>query len=138
MRARLIVQATMSTVMALSCVLPACAADGGFYSATQAARGEAIYEQYCMTCHGAKLQGNPAAPLAGPVFQGRWADGQHTLDDLFYIVRTQMPYSAPGSLAKQQYADVIAYVLKMNGYEPGETELTPIASTLKKITLQPR
>jgi len=72
------------------------------------------------------------------VFQGRWADGQHTLDDLFYIVRTQMPYSAPGSLAKQQYADVIAYVLKMNGYEPGETELTPIASTLKKITLQPR
>ena len=119
-------------------VLPACAADGGFYSAAQAVRGEALYEQHCMACHGAQLQGNPAAPLAGPVFQSRWADGQHTLDDLFYIVRTQMPYSAPGSLAKQQYADVIAYVLKMNGYEAGETELAPTASALKKITLQPR
>ncbi|HYL19372.1 MAG TPA: cytochrome c [Burkholderiales bacterium] len=138
MRVHLIAQVAVTLAMTLSSVLSACAADGGLYSATQAARGEALYEQYCMACHGAKLQGNPAAPLAGPVFQGRWADGQHTLDDLFYIVRTQMPYSAPGSLAKQQYADVIAYVLKMNGYDEGETELTPIASTLKKITLQPR
>jgi len=138
MRVRLIAQVAVSIAMAPSCALPAYAADGGYYSAAQAARGEALYEQYCMACHGAKLQGNPAAPLAGPVFQGRWADGQHTLDDLFYIVRTQMPYSAPGSLAKQQYVDVIAYVLKMNGYEAGETDLTPITSTLKKITLQPR
>ena len=128
----------MSLGLALSSALQIYAADGGFYSAAQAVRGEALYEQYCMACHGAKLQGNPAAPLAGAVFQGRWADGQHTLDDLFYIVRTQMPYSAPGSLARQQYADVVAYMLKMNGYEAGETELTPIASTLKKITLQPR
>jgi len=138
MRLRRVVQLAAGLAMALSSALPGRAADDGFYSAAQAARGETLYEQYCMTCHGAKLQGNPAAPLAGPVFQGRWADGQHTLDDLFYIVRTQMPYSAPGSLAKQQYADVIAYVLKMNGYEPGATELMPIASTLKKITLQPR
>jgi len=138
MRVRLIARVAASLAIALLSVLRVLAADGGFYSAAQAVRGEVLYEQYCMTCHGAKLEGNPAAPLAGPVFQGCWADGQHTLDDLFYIVRTQMPYSAPGSLAKQQYVDVIAYVLKMNGYEPGETELTPIASTLKKITLQPR
>jgi hypothetical protein len=72
------------------------------------------------------------------VFLSRWADGQHTLDDLFYIVRTQMPYSAPGSLAKQQYADVVAFVLQMNGYPAGEAELTPSAAALKKITLQPR
>jgi hypothetical protein len=49
-----------------------------------------------------------------------------------------MPYDAPGSLTKQQYADVVAYVLKMNGYAAGEAELTPSAAALKKINLQSR
>src|SRR5215510_12386468 len=114
------------------------AVDAGLYTAAQAERGEQLYDQMCSACHGAKLQGNPAAPLSGPVFLGRWADGQHTLDDLFYIVRTQMPYNAPGTLDRQQYADVIAYVLEMNGYEAGEAELAPSPAALKKITLQPR
>ena len=112
--------------------------DTGLFTEAQATRGERLYEQYCTACHGARLQGNPAAPLVGAVFESRWADGQHTLDDLFYIVRTQMPYNAPGSLAKQQYADVVAYVLKMNGYAAGQAELAPSAAALKKITLQPR
>jgi hypothetical protein len=91
-----------------------------------------------MSCHGGRLQGNPAAPLAGAAFVSRWADGQHTLDDLLYIMRTLMPYNAPASLTKQQYADVLAYVLKVNGYPAGEAELVPSAAVLKHITLQPR
>jgi len=127
-------------LMAFTCRSSAAEAGGaaGIYSEAQATRGERLYEQYCTEGHGARLQGNPAAPLVGAVFESRWADGQHTLDDLFYIVRTQMPYNAPGSLAKQQYADVVAYVLKMNGYVAGEAELTPSAAALEKITLQPR
>lgn len=122
------------------CPSPAAEAgtDTGLYSEAQATRGERLYEQYCTACHGAKLEGNPAAPLAGGVFLSRWADGQHTLDDLFYIVRMQMPYSAPGSLAKQQYADIVAFVLKANAYPAGEAELTPSPADLKRITLQPR
>ena len=114
------------------------AGDGAFYSEGQAGRGEQLYQQYCMSCHGGRLQGNPAAPLAGTVFLSRWADGQHTLDDLLYIMRTQMPYNAPASLTRQQYADVLAYVLKANGYPAGEAELVPSAAVLKHITLQPR
>lgn len=124
------------------CVQTAIAAepgsDAGLYTDAQAARGEQLYDQFCTACHGAKLQGNPAAPLTGVVFLSRWADGQHTLDDLFYIVRTQMPYNAPGSLTRQQYADVVAYVLKVNAFAAGHTELTPSAAALKKVTLQPR
>jgi mono/diheme cytochrome c family protein len=97
-----------------------------------------LYEQYCRSCHGGRLQGNPAAPLAGAAFTSRWADGRHTLDDLLYIMRTLMPYNAPASLTKQQYADVLAYVLKVNGYPAGEAELIPSAAVLKHITLQPR
>ena len=114
------------------------AVDAGLYTAAQAERGEQLYDQMCSACHGAKLQGNPAAPLSGPVFLGRWADGQHTLDDLFYIVRTQMPYNAPGTLTRQQYADVVAYVLKANAFPAGDTELVPSGTALKKVTLYPR
>lgn len=112
--------------------------DNGFFSDAQAARGGALYDQYCTACHGARLEGNPGAPLVGATFLARWADGQHTLDDLFYVVRTLMPYNAPGTLTRQQNADVVAYILKVNGYPVGEDELPPNAAALKKMTLLPR
>ena len=108
------------------------------YNEAQAARGAGIYEQHCQSCHGGELQGNPAAPLTGALFASRWMDGQHTLDDLYYIMKSQMPYNAPGSLSKQQYVDVLAFVLKRNGFPAGEAELTPQASALRAITLPPR
>jgi mono/diheme cytochrome c family protein len=107
------------------------------YSDAQAGRGEALYQQYCVTCHGARLEGNPAAPLTGPAFRARWEDGKHTLDDLFFIIRSLMPNNAPGSLTKAQYADVVAYILKVNGYPAGEAQLVPAAATMKAVTLQP-
>jgi quinoprotein glucose dehydrogenase len=110
----------------------------GVYSDAQAQRGESVYQQYCAACHGASLQGNPAAPLTGPAFRARWEDGKHTLDDLFFIVRSLMPNNAPGSLSKAQYADVVAYILKINGYPAGDAELIPTAAAMKKVTLQPR
>ena len=109
----------------------------GIFSDVQAARGGELYQQYCAACHGARLEGNSAAPLTGATFRARWEDGQHTLDDLFYIVRSLMPNNAPGSLSRAQYADVVAYVLKANGYPAGETELAPASATMKEITLQP-
>jgi len=109
----------------------------GLFSETQAMRGEGVYRQHCSTCHGVRLEGNPAAPLTGAAFRSRWEDGQHTLDDLFYIVRSLMPNNAPGSLGKAQYTDVVAYILKINGYPAGESELVPAASAMKAVTLQP-
>ena len=109
----------------------------GLYSEAQAGRGEALYQQYCAVCHGARLQGNPAAPLTGGAFRGRWEDGKHTLDDLYYIVRNLMPNNAPGSLSKAEYADVVAYILKINNYPAGEAELIPKAAAMKALILQP-
>lgn len=113
------------------------ACDGRVYSEAQALRGEALYQQHCSLCHGARLQGNPAAPLTGEAFRGRWEDGKHTLDDLYYIIRSLMPNNAPGSLSKAQYADVVAYVLKINNYPAGEAELVPKAAAMKAVILQP-
>lgn len=106
------------------------------FAEAQALRGQALYDEHCVLCHGAQLQGAAAAALSGATFRARWADGQHTVDDLFYIVRTQMPYSEPGKLSRQQYIDVIAYVLKVNGYPAGDGELPLTAAVLKQMTLQ--
>ena len=108
------------------------------FSEEQAARGESLYAGHCAVCHGAKLEGNPAVPLAGESFLARWADGQHTVDDLLYIIRTLMPYNAPGSLSRQQYADLTAYILKSNRYPAGEAELPARGAALKQMMLQPR
>ncbi len=134
----------MSPRTARRCLLPLVVllvaharAEDAVYSAAQSARGEETYQQYCSACHGARLQGTPAAPLTGEAFRGRWEDGKHTLDDLFYIIRSLMPNNAPGSLSKAQYADVVAYILKVNNYPVGEEELVPRAATMKAVTLQP-
>ena len=111
--------------------------EGRIYSEAQALRGEELYQQYCSLCHGARLQGNPAAPLTGEAFRGRWEDGKHTLDDLYYIIRSLMPNTAPGSLSKAQYADVVAYILKINNYPAGEVELVAKPAAMKTVILQP-
>jgi len=107
------------------------------YTTTQSARGEEAYQQYCAACHGARLQGVPAAPLTGEAFRGRWEDGKHTLDDLYYIIRSLMPNNAPGSLSKAQYADIVAYILKTNNYPAGEVELVPKTAVMKAVVLSP-
>ena len=111
--------------------------EGRVYSDAQAVRGEVLYQLHCSQCHGARLQGNPAAPLTGEAFRGRWEDGKHTLDDLYYIIRSLMPNSAPGSLSKAQYADIVAYILKTNNYPAGEAELVPKPAAMKTVILQP-
>lgn len=44
--------------------------------------------------------------------------------ELFDFISTQMPYDAPGSLAKTQYQDALAYILSFNHYPAGPTPLT--------------
>src|SRR5690349_11574760 len=70
----------------------------GIFSAAQVERGAALYANKCAECHGANLQGSTSVPLSGSKFKDRWADGKHTVDDLYFVIRTQMPYGAPRTL----------------------------------------
>jgi len=72
-------------------------------------------------------------PLSGAAFKARWVDAGRTVDEFYYIVRTQMPIDRPASLSKQQYIDIVAYVLKVNGYRAGQQELLPDGSVLKDM-----
>jgi len=109
--------------------------DAGVFSAAQAQRGAALYDAHCAPCHGVSLQGASAIALSGATFQARWADGHHSVDDLFYIIRTLMPNNEPGSLARPQYLDIVTYILSVNGWTAGDHDLPLEAARLKALTL---
>ncbi|NOT64109.1 MAG: PQQ-binding-like beta-propeller repeat protein, partial [Acidobacteria bacterium] len=110
-------------------------AQSGVYTEAQAARGQAFYAKHCAQCHGQQLEGGSAAALTGNRFLAKWANGK-TVDDLFYITRTQMPYGAAGTLTQQQYLDIVAYQLRVIGYSAGASELPANEAKLKAIKIQ--
>jgi mono/diheme cytochrome c family protein len=105
------------------------------YSVAQAARGETAYVQACARCHQASLSGgDEAPPLAGTGFLGNW-NGQ-TVADLHDRIRTTMPSDDPGSFARPLITDVVAYMLKVNGFPAGAADLPTTADSLKEIVVR--
>ncbi|HEY1655026.1 MAG TPA: PQQ-binding-like beta-propeller repeat protein [Candidatus Tumulicola sp.] len=77
------------------------------YTPAQVATGATVYAKYCLSCHGAQLQGVSGPALTGPAF----AHANLNVSQIYGIVAQQMPLTAPGSLSKANYASVMAYVL---------------------------
>jgi mono/diheme cytochrome c family protein len=91
----------------------------GVYTEAQAARGTLAFGQSCSGCHALAAQGK--APLVGDAF---WKSfGQKTVGDLLEFVSTYMPNGNPGSLTEPTYRDIVALMLKSNGFPAGTTEL---------------
>jgi mono/diheme cytochrome c family protein len=91
----------------------------GVYTEAQAARGLAAFAPNCAGCHALAAEGK--APLAGDPFWKSFA--QKTVGDLLEYVSTNMPNGTPGSLSASTYADIVALMLKTNGFPAGATEL---------------
>jgi mono/diheme cytochrome c family protein len=99
----------------------------GVYTDEQAARGRDVYAGSCRSCHSPQSH-------TGATFN-KWWRGK-PLSDLFTFVSTRMPKNDPGSLAPEDVADVIAYLLKMNAMPVGPTEIYPDADSLKKFRIE--
>src|SRR5947207_5265324 len=98
----------------------------GVYSDTQATRGKDFYTTVCSACHGNALEGVSAPALAGTRFIERWREGM--LDSFYDFVRERMPFGRPANakpIPDSQYLDIVTYILKVNGYPNGPSELTP-------------
>src|SRR5436190_19777179 len=91
------------------------------YSAAQAKRGEAVFTDKCVACHGAKLEGDFGPPLTGEAFLGIW--GGLSLSELFDKIHNTMPADAPGTLSRPQALDVMTYVLQANKAPAGSADL---------------
>jgi mono/diheme cytochrome c family protein len=107
----------------------------GVYSSEQAKRGEGTYAQSCAACHGATLEGGEMAPpLVGGLFNSNW--NGLTLGDLMERTRISMPQNNPGSLSRQQYADILAFMLATGQFPAGQGELPRETEMLKLITFE--
>ncbi len=104
----------------------------GVYTTAQAGRGQAIFDVQCKACHGPTLGGGLGPPLAGAGFLSVW--GTSSVADLVDKIHHTMPANKPGTLSREQATDLVAHVLKTNGFKPGSEELKPDDS-VKQIAL---
>jgi mono/diheme cytochrome c family protein len=124
---RILIIAGLLTISSSRLVAQSRTTQTGVYSAEQAARGEDVYAGMCKSCHA-------AATHTGVAFEKSW-DGR-SLSELFGYISTKMPKNEPGSLAPEEYADVLAYLLKLNQMPVGKTELPPDTIVLGRIRIE--
>jgi mono/diheme cytochrome c family protein len=106
----------------------------GVFTDAQVKRGGDLYQQQCAACHDAQLTGSGTAPaLAGTDFSANWKD--ETVGSLFERIRATMPADNPGSLARPQVSDLVAFILSFNKYPAGQTELGTDSEALKAIKI---
>ena len=98
----------------------------GVYTKAQATRGRYVYLGACKNCHDASTH-------AGSVFAQWWKGKQ--LSELYQYVLERMPKNDPGTLAEEDVADVIAYLLQLNQMPVGKNEIYPSVDSLKKFRI---
>ena len=103
------------------------------FSSAQAAAGSKAYATNCAACHGENLEGGAGPALAGPNLKTLSKNTKLTVGDAFTFISQQMPLNAPASLSHDQYASIMAYLLKFNGYPAGSKALTYASATGSKI-----
>jgi mono/diheme cytochrome c family protein len=99
----------------------------GVYSSEQADRGQLVYSGMCKNCH------TPESHTAS-AFTAKW-NGK-PLVELYNYISEQMPKNEPGSLSAEEYADVLAYVLKLNRMPAGQDDLPAKSEVMKTIRIE--
>jgi S-disulfanyl-L-cysteine oxidoreductase SoxD len=104
------------------------------YSDEQAKRGESLYLDECGRCHAETLSGGDfGPPVVGASFWEQW-DGK-PLTEVFARIRETMPQDNPGRLDASQSADVLAFLMKANGFPSGPAPLGSESASLNTITV---
>ena len=122
----------LATSTSLGAQAPRTVQDGVFSDA-QATRGQALYAQRCAGCHGPTLDGAQAPPLAGDALVRKFR--MEPLSALFIRIRYTMPpgAAAAAQLTPEQGADLVAHVLKTNGFPSGKTDFAAADATTSSI-----
>lgn len=130
------VAACVGAVVSIASGQPAPVASvlAGAFSERQAIRGQALYYEHCLSCHGEMLNGlDQAPPLAGPQFSDIWSGAP--LAALVDRIDT-MPPTDPGSLSRSENVDILAYMLWYNGLPIGGAPLGTAQSVLTQMTFE--
>ena len=104
----------------------------GVYTAAQAARGKALFQNSCSRCHNPELIGSERGPaLKGELFWSHWEDD--ALLTLFTKIRDTMPQGGIESVPDEGKLDILAHILSMNEVPAGPEELSLKPGVLENI-----
>ena len=106
----------------------------GVYTDAQAERATATFSSTCSRCHTLTTDGSGNRPLTGEKFWEGYT--QKTVGDLLKFVSANMPNGQGGTLSASTYADLVALILKSNGFPSGKTELAP--ETIANVQIIPK
>lgn len=98
----------------------------GVYTVEQGVRGEEVVVAHCRLCHS---QDEWQSPIYFDAYLGL------PISALFESISTTMPPPPSLQLTPQEYVDIIAYILRINGAPPGETELPADPEELAAIRM---
>ncbi len=99
----------------------------GVYTAEQADRGVALFKNKCASCH---APNRFTDDLFYTSFTGK------PMWEMYDVISDTMPEDDPGGMKPEEYADVIAYLLKLNGFPTGATELPTSKDALGLILME--
>lgn len=119
-----------ATAPAPAAASPAAApASDALFTAAQAERGKAVYDNVCLECH-------TRVEFAENAFLFAWEGA--SVGRLFSYMQESMPDDAPGSLPERDYLAVTAYILELNGWAPGDAEMANDPDRLRAVRFEAR
>ena len=98
----------------------------GVYTLDQAKRGQRVQRRVCLRCHISEY-------YKGGLLDS-WAG--NTVGALNSLIINTMPEDRPSSLKPKQYADMMAYILMLNGFPAGDQELPSEDAALARIIIE--
>ena len=100
----------------------------GVYTAEQADRGMSLYKSKCASCHAPNRFTDDQLFLTPYAGKPLW--------EMFDVISDSMPEDDPGGMKPEEYADVISYLLKLNGFPTGQTDLPTSKDALSLILFE--
>jgi mono/diheme cytochrome c family protein len=123
-----------AAVLAFVADADAAGAPPALYTQAQAQAGAQKFLANCATCHGRDLTG-----IAGPALKGRnfaSAKANFQVSDVFRILSTNMPAPQAGTLAHDDYVEIMAFLLQQNAYPAGPQALTFVGALNSAVPLR--
>ena len=101
-------------------------ATGTVFSDAQADRGRDTFRAGCTECHF-------SSEFRDSTFKFKWS--RRSAGNLYQLIQTEMPEDRPGTLSPEETVELVSYILRMNGFEPGPNDISPDRAVLDEIRL---
>ncbi len=90
------------------------------YTDAQARMGQTLFYEHCAECHGAAGEGNWAPALLLETGNVQWQPVYY----VYSYMQQHMPAGDANALRKDEYINIMAFLLKSHGHAAGSSALT--------------